>query len=375
MLDGANPAACEQHAGGGCPDRGELAHVMAGERPVTLDRRHEEAANATRREVDHRVDDGNARVLLPPGNADRAGQIVSSDADTRAVASHRLVQQRRLAKRHRPDEHAVDTQGDRVVDRLHGAETAANLEDAAGRSFPREPLDQGTMRVGAHARASRIKVDDVQRASTLTPEATGDRERVVAEVGHGVEPSLDEAYDAAVDEVDCRDHLERHAGIVRCVGMAFLHTLSARVASSRAGAALFSRALPALDAAFARATGGRRSFSELVGGVEVVWLTTLGARTGLERTVPLLALPEGDELVVVASNWGSGRVPAWSLNLIANPEASVMRRGVTRGVVARAASTTERDRLWPLLDALYPGYRVYRLRAGREIALVLLAPL
>jgi deazaflavin-dependent oxidoreductase (nitroreductase family) len=156
--------------------------------------------------------------------------------------------------------------------------------------------------------------------------------------------------------------------------MALLHTLSARVASSRPGAAVFSRVLPVLDGAVARLTGGRRSFSELAGGVEVVRLTTTGARSGLARTVPLLALPDGDALVVVASNWGSARPPAWSANLAATPGAAVERRGVSRDVIARTASLAERDRLWPLLDAMYPGYRAYRLRAGREIPLLVLEP-
>ena len=156
--------------------------------------------------------------------------------------------------------------------------------------------------------------------------------------------------------------------------MVRLHSVSKRVAASRPGAAVFAHLLPVLDRAVSALTRGRHTFAGLVAGVEVVELTTTGARTGRPRTVPLLALPDGERLVVVGSNWGRAAPPAWVANLHHMPAVSVARGGVRSERLARVATADERARLWPLLDAVYPGYRSYRLRAGRPIELVVLEP-
>ena len=156
--------------------------------------------------------------------------------------------------------------------------------------------------------------------------------------------------------------------------MSPLHALSRRVAASPAGAALLSRVLHRLDRVVIGMTGGRRSFAGLLAGVEVVLVTTTGARSGRPRTVPLLTVAEGDALVVVGSNWGRPAPPAWLANLRRTPAATVERGGVSGSFTAREADAAERALLWPRLDAVYPGYREYRRRAGREIALVVLEP-
>ena len=81
-------------------------------------------------------------------------------------------------------------------------------------------------------------------------------------------------------------------------------------------------------------------------GLPVVMLTTTGARTGQQRTLPVIAVPDGDNLVVIASNWGQRRHPAWYHNLRAHPEATVTVGGVSRRVRAHEAVGEERDRLW-----------------------------
>src|SRR5215470_1653737 len=52
-------------------------------------------------------------------------------------------------------------------------------------------------------------------------------------------------------------------------------------------------------------------------------ITTTGARSGLRRTSPLLYVTDGDAYIVAGSNWGQSQHPAWSANLIANPDATV----------------------------------------------------
>jgi deazaflavin-dependent oxidoreductase (nitroreductase family) len=106
-------------------------------------------------------------------------------------------------------------------------------------------------------------------------------------------------------------------------------------------------------------------------------LDHVGAKSGERRTSPLLYLPDGDDLVIVASKGGHPKNPAWLHNLRANPLASVQVGGEKRSVRAREARPEERKRLWPKLEAIYRPYGDYRRRAeraDREIPLVILEP-
>jgi len=106
----------------------------------------------------------------------------------------------------------------------------------------------------------------------------------------------------------------------------------------------------------------------------VVLITTVGRRTGGPRSAPVFGWPEGEAVVVVASNAGHDRAPAWYLNLRANPDVEVNLSGRVRRMRARDATSEERERLWPKLVRLYPGYEVYRTTTARPIPVVLLEP-
>jgi F420H(2)-dependent quinone reductase len=97
----------------------------------------------------------------------------------------------------------------------------------------------------------------------------------------------------------------------------------------------YARTLHHIDRVVYRLTRGRATFASWVAGLPIVMLTTTGAKSGRQCTLPLVALPEGDRLVVIASNYGQHRNPAWYYNLCANPRATVCFEGVTREVVAR----------------------------------------
>lgn len=103
-------------------------------------------------------------------------------------------------------------------------------------------------------------------------------------------------------------------------------------------------------------------------------LDHVGARSGVKRTVPLLYLEDGADLVLVASKGGYPRHPAWFHNLRAHPDTTVQVGARVRPVHARVATAAERERLWPRAVALYPGYADYQARAEREIPLVILEP-
>ncbi len=103
-------------------------------------------------------------------------------------------------------------------------------------------------------------------------------------------------------------------------------------------------------------------------------LDHVGARSGKLRTTPLLYVEDGEDLLLVASKGGFPKHPAWFHNLVANPDTTVQVGPERRPVHARVAAPDERDRLWALADAAYPGYKDYRARADREIPLVVLEP-
>lgn len=138
---------------------------------------------------------------------------------------------------------------------------------------------------------------------------------------------------------------------------------------------LFSRALRPLDRGVFRISGGRSTLVSLLTGLPVVMLTTTGARSGQVRTLPVLGIPDGDRIVVLASNWGQERHPAWYHNLRADPRASVTAGGLTTPVRASEAAGEERDRQWSRALEYYPVWRIYQSRAGdRRIPIVVLTP-
>lgn len=131
-------------------------------------------------------------------------------------------------------------------------------------------------------------------------------------------------------------------------------------------------ALVGLHRAVYRATGGR--LLGRFGRIEQVLLTTTGRRTGASRTTPLAGTPDGDRLVLVASNNGGDAHPAWYLNLVADPRVTVQRGAVVTPMTSRTAEGAERDRLWELVVRTNPGYARYAQRTARTIPVVVCEP-
>jgi deazaflavin-dependent oxidoreductase (nitroreductase family) len=111
-----------------------------------------------------------------------------------------------------------------------------------------------------------------------------------------------------------------------------------------------------------------------LGGMPVLLLTTTGRESGKARTAALTYFRDGAEIVVIGSFGGSDLPPAWWLNLQRDPQASVLIGGTTSKVTARAATTEEHDRLWPLVTAAHRGYARYQERTTRPIPIVMLTP-
>jgi deazaflavin-dependent oxidoreductase (nitroreductase family) len=148
-----------------------------------------------------------------------------------------------------------------------------------------------------------------------------------------------------------------------------------QVASSKPGAWAFSKVLHHADRRLYRWSKGRFTVPAIVAGLPVVMLTTTGAKSGQARTMPLLAIPVGDDLAIIGTNFGQTSTPGWVFNLEADPHAMVGYRDREVAVVARPATDDEFDVAFTAAAKVYPGYDKYRERiSGREIRVFVLQP-
>ncbi len=144
---------------------------------------------------------------------------------------------------------------------------------------------------------------------------------------------------------------------------------------SRASQAMGARGLRwtgKLNIPLYRLSGGRIGGS--INQAPVLLLTTTGRKSGQLRTAPVVYLADSENLVVIGSNAGHDRTPAWSLNLEANPDAEVEVGRERRAVRARVAEGEERADLWRRHNEQYSGFDEYEARTDRDIALFVLEP-
>ena len=141
--------------------------------------------------------------------------------------------------------------------------------------------------------------------------------------------------------------------------------------ASAPGSWLLRKVMHRIDRPLLRLTRGRVSL-----GIDfpVLLLTTTGAKTGKQRTVPLLYTEWNGSYALIGSRFGTDRHPGWYHNLRANPEATVEIRGERIPCVAREAREDERAQIWERAVRMYPGYETYRARTSRRIPVVVLTP-
>ena len=153
------------------------------------------------------------------------------------------------------------------------------------------------------------------------------------------------------------------------------HKLIQKLAATPFGIWLLAENLHKIDKPLLRLSHNRTSFTSILAGLPVIVLTTTGAKSGLQRQTPLVATSEGERIILIASYFGSAKHPAWYYNLRANPEVNVSYDGKSGKFQARLTSGDEREHLWQRAASLYPGYSLYKQRAGdRQIPIVVLEP-
>jgi deazaflavin-dependent oxidoreductase (nitroreductase family) len=122
-----------------------------------------------------------------------------------------------------------------------------------------------------------------------------------------------------------------------------------------------------------RLTGGRL-FGTWLHGEPIILLTVTGRKTGRKLTVPLIHLPDGDRMIVVASKGGMDKHPLWYLNLVSHPDVEVQRGTEVKQMRAHTADDAERAHYWPKVVALNKDFTDYQARTSRTIPLVILTP-
>jgi deazaflavin-dependent oxidoreductase (nitroreductase family) len=107
-------------------------------------------------------------------------------------------------------------------------------------------------------------------------------------------------------------------------------------------------------------------------GRPLLLLTTIGARSGIMRTTPMMFIPAADRLLVVASNAGAPRHPDWYHNLVAHPDVSVEVTGESFPATAVVLDGEERDRVFAEIVAKYPFFADHQAKVRRTIPVVAL---
>ncbi|QKG18632.1 nitroreductase family deazaflavin-dependent oxidoreductase [Actinomadura verrucosospora] len=109
-------------------------------------------------------------------------------------------------------------------------------------------------------------------------------------------------------------------------------------------------------------------------GWPTLLLTTRGRKSGRLRRTPLIYGRDQDRYLLVASNGGADRHPAWYLNLTDTPAVSLQVGPDHFTATAHIATAEERPRLWQIVTELFPQYAKYQEQSARELPLVILTP-
>ncbi|MGK5551839.1 nitroreductase/quinone reductase family protein [Actinomadura kijaniata] len=244
---------------------------------------------------------------------------------------------------------------------------AGTLLDAAKRV---RPFDYPLTRDAAEFMVTLVPTDDEPALAaldlTLRPvrETVADSLRWLAETGH-LDPRRAGRMAPGGKE---RPTMPQQTLARRAFG-----PLMARVSGARWFSRVGPKIVPPLDRALHRASGGRFLLGQAL--VPSLVLTTTGAVTGQQRTTPLACMPDEDgSWVVVGSNFGREKHPAWTGNLLKNPDAQVSFRGRTVPVTARLLSDEERAEVWPRLLKVWPVYDRYVERVERQLRVFRLTP-
>src|SRR3954471_22353315 len=107
-------------------------------------------------------------------------------------------------------------------------------------------------------------------------------------------------------------------------------------------------------------------------GRPLLLLTTTGAKSGQPRTTPMMYVPDGDRLLVIASNAGAPAHPDWYRNLLAHPQVTVEVGADTFDASAVVLEGEERQQQWDRIVASYPFFSDHQAKITRQIPVIAL---
>jgi deazaflavin-dependent oxidoreductase (nitroreductase family) len=153
-----------------------------------------------------------------------------------------------------------------------------------------------------------------------------------------------------------------------------LRRLIYSMAATRPGMRVFFLFVRLVDVPISRLTHGKFIPSATGDIMPIYFLSTLGAKSQLPRSQPVLCVPDDGKLILVGSNWGKSTNPGWVFNLRAHPRARVSKGWLVQAVTARELTGEERLATWQRAVAFYPLYLAYAKRSGRTLPVFLLEP-
>ena len=147
-----------------------------------------------------------------------------------------------------------------------------------------------------------------------------------------------------------------------------------RLLATKPASAIHRMLAARIDAPLMRLTRGRVNSG--VGAMPLVVLRTTGAKSGAQRDVPLGYFTHGNDVILIASNYGQAKYPSWYYNLLKHPECELLANGRSGRFVARSTEGDDHDRLFALAEGYYSGYGTYATRTNgvRPIPVLRLTP-
>jgi deazaflavin-dependent oxidoreductase (nitroreductase family) len=159
-------------------------------------------------------------------------------------------------------------------------------------------------------------------------------------------------------------------------GSSWWQTVIMTLAATRPASWLLARVLPYLDRIVLDLTRNRQTATRVLTGLPALTITTRGARTGRMYQTPLLYLQEGENYILIATNFGQRENPGWYYNILAHPEIEVAIDGKTSKYFGTEVTGADWRVYWEMAVAHYPGYSKYQHQAAdRRIPIIILTPL
>ena len=153
-----------------------------------------------------------------------------------------------------------------------------------------------------------------------------------------------------------------------------LQRLIHRIAMIRPVSMFLAPRLHRIDFWMLKLTRGKYTLSELAGWT-IIQLTTTGAKSGQQRTMPLIATLDGDKIGLIASSFGRKHNPGWYYNLKAHPACEALFNGKSGKYIAYETVGDEYEKYWQMGVSIYAGYEAYKKRAAhRHIPVMVLEP-